>query len=107
MIIEIFLIVLILAADWQIYKKMGREGWEGIIPLYNSYVLCEELYSNGWKFLLALVPLYNIYFFFKLNFDWAQHFGKGTGFGIGMAFLPFVFYPILGFDSNVVCVKGK
>jgi hypothetical protein len=29
----------------------------------------------------------------------AEKFGKGAGFGIGLAFLPFIFYPILGFGS--------
>lgn len=38
MILEILATILILIADWQLFKKMGREGWEGIIPLYNNYV---------------------------------------------------------------------
>ena len=49
MILEILATILILIADWQLFKKMGREGWEGIIPLYNNYVLCEEMYYSGWK----------------------------------------------------------
>ena len=47
MILEILATILILIADWQLFKKMGREGWEGIIPLYNNYVLCEEMYYSG------------------------------------------------------------
>ena len=31
--------------------------------------------------------------------DLAKAFGKGTGFGVGMFFLNFIFYPILGFGS--------
>ena len=31
--------------------------------------------------------------------DIAKSFGKGTGFGIGLALLPFIFYPILGFGD--------
>ena len=27
--------------NWLVYKKMGREGWESIIPFYSPYVLCE------------------------------------------------------------------
>jgi len=30
----------------------------------------------------------------------AKAFGKGTGFAIGMIFLPFIFYAILAFDSS-------
>ncbi len=91
--------VLSLVSMWMIYKKMGREGWEGIVPVYNVYVLCQMLYGNGWKFLLLLVPLYNIYFIFKMYIDLAHGFNKGTGFGIGMVFLPFIFQLILAFGS--------
>ena len=31
--------------------------------------------------------------------DVAKHFGKGTGFGLGLAFLGAIFYPILGFGD--------
>lgn len=31
----------------------------------------------------------------------AERFGKSAGFGIGLAFLPFIFYPMLAFgDAN-------
>lgn len=91
--------VLSLVASWVIFKKMGREGWEGIIPIYNGYVLCKELYGNGWKILLALIPFYNIYFGIKLYIDWAKAFNKSAGFAIGMLLLPFIFQLILAFGS--------
>lgn len=50
--------ILTLVASWMVYKKMGRQGWEGIVPIYNLYVLCQELYGSGWKFLLLLIPLF-------------------------------------------------
>ena len=87
---------LILVGCWFIYVKMGRQGWEGIVPFYNLYVLCEVLYGAGWKMLLCLIPLYNIYFAFKVNIDLAHKFNQPTGFGVGLTLLPFVFYPILG-----------
>ena len=37
-------------------------------------MLCQELYGNGWKFLLLLIPIYNIYFVIKMNIDWAKAF---------------------------------
>ena len=97
--ITIICIILVLITNWVIFKKMGREGWEGIVPLYSSYVLCHELYGNGWKFLLILVPLYNIYFGIKLYVDWAKAFNKGVGFAMGMLFLPFIFQLILAFGD--------
>lgn len=107
MLISIITTVVSLIASWMIYKKMGRQGWEGIIPFYNTYVLCEELYGNGWKFLLMLIPLYNIYFAIKLNLDYAYAFNKGTGFAVGMIFLPFIFQLILAFDENAQYRDGS
>lgn len=52
MILSLIIGILTLVAEWMIFKKMGRQGWEGIVPIYNTYVLCQELYGNGWKFLL-------------------------------------------------------
>ena len=67
MILSLIISILTLVAEWMIFKKMGRQGWEGIVPFYNTYVLCQELYGNGWKFLLLLIPIYNIYFVIKIT----------------------------------------
>lgn len=47
MILSLIIGILSLVAEWMIFKKMGRQGWEGIVPFYNTYVLCQELYGNG------------------------------------------------------------
>ena len=65
MLLEIIGAILSMVGSWMIFKKMGRQGWEGIVPIYSTYVLCKVLYGNGWKFLLLLIPFYNIYFAIK------------------------------------------
>lgn len=40
MILELIATILSLVGSWMVYKKMGRQGWEGIVPIYNTYVLC-------------------------------------------------------------------
>ena len=93
--------VLSVVGTWMVYKKIGREGWESIIPFYNAYVLFEELYGNGWRFLTLLIPFYNIYVAFKLYIDLAHGFNKSTGFGIGLTLLNPIFMCLLGLDNNV------
>lgn len=80
-------------------QKDGTPGLGRHRPLYNTYVLCQELYGSGWKFLLLLIPLYNIYFIIKMQIDLAKAFNQGAGFGIGLLLLPFIFQMILGFGS--------
>ena len=92
-------VILYLTARWRIFRKMGRKGWEAIVPYYNVYVLFKVLYGNGWQMLLLLIPFYNIYVAFKLNFDLAYAFGKGGGFGLGLTFLSMIFSCILAFGK--------
>lgn len=99
MLLQVIAVILSLVGSWMVYKKMGRQGWEGIAPFYNTYVLCQELYGSGWKFLLLLIPLYNIYFAIKMMVDLAKAFKLGVGFAIGLLLLPFVFWLILAFGS--------
>jgi hypothetical protein len=46
-----------------------------------------------------LIPLVNLIIWIILCIDVAKSFGKGTGFGIGLLLLPFIFFLILGFGS--------
>ena len=98
---QIIISIVSMAASWVMFRKMGHEGWEGIIPFYNAYVLFDELYGNGWKFLLLLVPFYNIYVAVKLMIDLAHAFNKSTSFGIGLLLVNVVFSCILAFGSAV------
>jgi hypothetical protein len=88
-------IVFFLFCMWRIYVKAGKPGWAAIIPIYNILVQLEILGRPWWFLLLMLVPLVNIVIGIMLLFDLAKVFGKGTGFGFGLLFLPFIFIPIL------------
>lgn len=92
--------ILTLIAMWKVFMKMGYQGWESIVPFYNVYILFKEMYGNGWRMLLMLIPLYNIYVAIKIDLDLASAFGKSTGFGIGLIFLPPVFMCILAFSDS-------
>ena len=89
--------LVLMAAMWRCFQKMGRMGWEGIIPGYNLYVLFDMIYQNGWKLFMLLIPIYSIILWIKLNMELAVRFNKSRGFGVGMALLPPVFWSILAF----------
>ena len=98
--LTLLLYALIIITNWFIFKKAGRPGWYAIIPLYNTYVLFDIIYGNGWKMLWLLVPFVNLYYAFTLYFRLAKVFGKGTGFGFGLLFLNPIFQLILAFDDS-------
>lgn len=111
-VISFLVAIALMAGEWMVYQKMGRKGWEGIIPFYNWYVLCEVLYNNGHKFWFLLIPGYNIYVIIRYMIDLARNFHKSAGFGVGLAFLAPVFMCILGFGDAVYldgsgAVKGN
>jgi len=101
--IELFVtlgvIVLIFAGLWKVFEKAGKPGWAGIIPIYNLYVLV-KVSGNAWYwFALFFVPVINFFATLKVSIDIAGKFNKGILFGLGLTFLSFIFYPLLGFGG--------
>lgn len=94
-------IVFYVMALWKIYEKAGRPGWNSIVPFYNLYVLMEIAGKPGLWIILMLIPLVNIVVGIIITVELAKAFGKGGGFAAGLIFLPFIFYPILGFGPAV------
>jgi hypothetical protein len=98
-IAELLIALLVIVAMWKVFTKAGRPGWAAIIPIYNMYVWCKIVGRPGWWVILMLIPLVNIIIGIILCIDLAKSFGKGAGFGIGIALLGIIFLPILGFGS--------
>ena len=99
LLIELAIIVIIIAGLWKVFTKAGQPGWAAIIPIYNLYVLCKVGGKPWWWFILCCIPFVGVIFYFILLLEVAQRFGKGIGFSVGLLFLPFIFFPILGFGN--------
>lgn len=100
MLVYFAVIILIIAALWKVFTKAGEPGWAAIIPIYNLYVLLKIAGKPGWWILLMLIPFVNFIIAFLVTDGVAKRFGRGTGFGIGLLLLPFIFYPILAWGDN-------
>jgi hypothetical protein len=92
-------VVLMFASMWIVFAKAGKPGWAAIIPIYNVIVLLQVAGKPIWWILLMLIPLVNIVVAFLVMIGLARNFGQGTGFGIGLTLLGFIFFPILAFGS--------
>ena len=93
--ISIFAIV----SMWKVFEKAGQPGWGILIPIYNAYLILVIAGKPGWWLLLYCIPLVNIVIAIIVSIDIAKNFGKDAGFGIGLAFLGIIFYPILAFGD--------
>lgn len=89
----------VLAGVWKVFTKAGQPGWGVLVPIYNAYLITRIAQRPAWWLILMFVPIVNILAAVVLSMDIAKHFGKGPGFGVGLAFLGPIFYPILGFGG--------
>jgi hypothetical protein len=99
LLIELAVIVVVIAGLWKTFDKAGEPGWAAIVPIYNLIVLVKIAGKETWWVILLILPCINFIMMFPVSIAVAEKFGKSTGFGIGLALLPFIFYPILGFGS--------
>jgi len=99
MIVYLAILVLVVASLWKVFTKAGKPGWAAIIPIYNLIVLLEIVKRPLWWIILFLIPIVSLIAAIIVMIDLAKAFGKGTGFGIGLALLGIIFLPILGFGS--------
>ena len=118
------LILLVVASMWRIFMKAGEPGWASIVPIYNVFVIFRIAGLPMWQagtFVALLIvrvsvratlgvlgggmiigfalPAASAGLWFVACLGLASKFGRGTGFAVGMAGLPFVFYPSLACGS--------
>ena len=129
-----FLLILIavaifeVIATWKFFQKCGKNGWEAIIPIYNSWIKVEIAGLNWWWFLLLifsviiqvsgsddykiLISIIPLFATFVCNYNLAKKFHQDTGFAILMTLFSWVMIPIMAFsnkyqyDGSVVVSKN-
>jgi len=97
--VSLLVAVATIAGMWKTFAKADKPGWAAIVPIYNVYVMIQIGDNEWWWLLLLLVPIVNIYAQYKIFKGVSEAFGEGLGITLGLFFLPFVFFPILGFGE--------
>ncbi len=98
-LISLAIMVVVIAGIWKVFEKAGHPGWAAIVPFYNLYVLTQIAGKPAWWMVLFLIPVVNFIVAIILALAIAERFGKTPAFGIGLALLGPVFYPMLGFGD--------
>ena len=110
----------------KIFKKADVEGWKAFIPFYNLLVILRIVGKPAWwalaiagRILFAIVwklaggafsgdeyivlsaafAVLSVVFSFKTFSMLSFSFDKSTSFTFGLSFLPFIFFPILGYGN--------
>lgn len=100
--VSLIIYIILVAGMWKMFEKAGIDGWKAIIPIYNIYL--ETVYiakKEWWYVILYFIPIVNIFAIIKVHMEVAKNFriSSPLAFSLGMTFLSFIFYPILGFGD--------
>lgn len=98
-LIALAAVIAVFAGIWKVFTKAGKPGWAAIVPIYNVIVLLQITGKPLWWIVLFFIPIANLVAIILVSLTLAEKFGKGAGFGVGLAFLGFIFFPILGFSD--------
>lgn len=110
--------IVLIVAEWKLFKKAGKNGWEAIVPFYSTYVLVEIAGLNWWYFLIAisssivgllgisgldiLCNIATLFVNFLIFYNLALKAGKnGKLYGILGIFFGWILILILGFSKNI------
>lgn len=111
MITAIVLVIIfglfMIATMYTVYEKAGQPGWAIFVPAYGQWILAEIAEKPGWWglviFFSGFIPFGGVISFILsliIAIGIARVFEKGILFGLGLSFLPLIFYPILAFTGD-------
>jgi hypothetical protein len=94
------IMVAMIVGTWKAFTKAGEPGWAVFIPIYNYWVML-RIGDNDevLNLVLMFIPIIQLYAFWIMFKGVADAFGQGTGFSLGLWFLGFIFWPMLGFGD--------
>lgn len=98
-VVYLAVMAVVIAGMWKVFTKAGKPGWAILVPIYNVIVMLEVAGKPWWWMFLFFIPIVNAIIGILIGIAMAERFGKGVGYGLGLAFLGFIFYPMLGFGS--------
>lgn len=99
LLVELVLAIIMIVGMWKVFAKAGKPGWAAIVPIYNLIVMLEIAGKPLWWIILFLIPCVNLIMVILTYMGLAKNFGKSEAYGLGLAFLPFIFFPLLGFSD--------
>jgi len=107
-VVYLAVIIVSVVGIWKVFVKAGQPGVAAIVPIWNIWVLVTGVAKKEplW-FVLMLIPFVNIVISIMVILEVAKKFGKSGGYAAGLIFLPFIFWPMLGFGGSVYEGGGR
>ena len=99
MALGLFLQLIAWAGMWKTASKAGQFGLLACIPIVQFFIWAIMAKKEAWWGILCLIPIVNIVILIIILNEISKRFGRGIGTTLGLFFLPFIFWIILGFGD--------
>lgn len=87
---------------WKLFEKAGYAGWKALVPFLNVFIVTKLIGKPVWWFALIFVPIVNAVMIFLMAAELVRAYGKDSFWaGVGGMLIPWIYFPILGFDEKV------
>jgi len=101
-----WIIFIVATIGWHIglygmFKKAGIQPWKALIPFYNTWCMVEKMELKKIWFFLQLIPIAGQFITIWICIKFVEYFGRfGVGHHALTVFLPFIYFPYLGFSDS-------
>ncbi|MHC4525472.1 MAG: DUF5684 domain-containing protein [Planctomycetota bacterium] len=108
LIVIVVVALITLFSQISVFVNGGEPGWAVFIPVYREVCMArmaDKSEGLGWlcgfsNFIPYVGGLIYLVLITMFSIGIARSYNRGVLFGLGMSFLPFIFYPILAFGGN-------
>lgn len=113
----IALVILLIVANYMLFKKAGEAGWKALIPLYNTYTMIRIAHGDKKMWLMLgvvftliaplisntlivlLLSLFSLVVNIYLSYTFIKRYSS-TGMAVAGLFIPDIIYPIVAFSRS-------
>jgi signal peptidase I len=86
---------------YSMFQKAGIAPWKALIPFYNTWCIVQVTRLPKAWFWLQLIPIAGQFITIWITIIFVMHFGRfNTLQHAATVFLPFLYFPYLGFSKN-------
>ena len=91
------------AGMYGMFKKAGIEPWKALVPFYNTWLIVEKIAIRKYWFWFQLVPVAGQFVTIWITIIFVMQFKKVTVLDhAATVFIPFIYFPYLGFSKDTV-----
>jgi signal peptidase I len=83
------------------FQKAGIAPWKALVPFYNTWCIVEKCGIKKLWFWLQFIPIAGQFITIWITIIFVMHFGRFNVLHHSLTtFLPFIYFPYLGFSKN-------